>query len=120
MLRHLKRLTPDDRVVTTIITFNEDISGWQAKCHRAQTAIARSWAYDKLQRALDFYCGKRILSFDETAATLFDQLRVRDRRIGTNDLSIAAITLAVGGILVTRNKVDFERVPGLALEDWTT
>lgn len=118
VLRHLESLHEDDRVATTIITFNEDITGWQAKCNRAQTATARSLAYDKLQRAMDFYCGKRILPFDATAAELFNQLRARDKRIGTNDLSIAAITLSVNGILVTRNTVDFQRIPELTLEEW--
>ena len=59
------------------------------------------------------------LPFDETAATIFDQLRAQRIRIGTNDLAIAAITLSVRGILVTRNTVDFQRVPDLLIEDWT-
>jgi tRNA(fMet)-specific endonuclease VapC len=59
------------------------------------------------------------LPFDEAAAAIFDQLRTQKLRLGTNDLAIAAITLAVRGILVTRNTVDFRRIPGLVLEDWT-
>ena len=46
---------------------------------------------------------------------IFDQLRVQKLRIGPNDLAIAAITLAVSGTLVTRNTVDFQRIPGLVL-----
>jgi tRNA(fMet)-specific endonuclease VapC len=120
VLRHLEALADEDRLVTTIITFNEDIRGWQARCNQARDAAARSRAYNQLQRALDFYCGRRCLPFDEAAVEIFNQLRARDKRIGTNDLTIAAITLAVKGILVTRNFVDFSRIPDLPLEDWTT
>jgi tRNA(fMet)-specific endonuclease VapC len=36
------------------------------------------------------------------------------------DLRIASIALANNMTLLTRNTVDFERVPGLIQEDWTT
>jgi tRNA(fMet)-specific endonuclease VapC len=38
--------------------------------------------------------------------------------IGANDLWIAAQALATDAILVTNNTREFERVPGLALENW--
>jgi tRNA(fMet)-specific endonuclease VapC len=46
-------------------------------------------------------------------------LRQQQIRIGTQDLRIAAISLANQTTLVTRNQQDFSKVPGLLLEDWT-
>jgi tRNA(fMet)-specific endonuclease VapC len=52
------------------------------------------------------------------AQALFAELR-RSVRIGSQDLKIASIVIANKGILVTRNRKDFEQVPGLTFEDWT-
>lgn len=38
--------------------------------------------------------------------------------IGSNDLLIAATALAYSSVLVTNNTREFERVPGLVIEDW--
>jgi len=39
--------------------------------------------------------------------------------IGANDLWIAAHARALGLTVVTGNTSEFNRVPGLAVEDWT-
>lgn len=119
MLDRIRSLPAEDTVVTTIITFGEDLSGWLPACRRARDGTDRARAYARLQRGLDFYRGWCCLPFDETAALIFDPLRAQKLRIGTNDLAIAAITLSVKGILVTRNSVDFKRIGGLSIEDWT-
>jgi tRNA(fMet)-specific endonuclease VapC len=120
VLKRIRDLSPEDSVVTTIITFGEDLGGWLPACRRASNGPARARAYARLQRGLDFYRGWVCLPFDTTAAEIFDQLRDQKLRVGTNDLAIAAISLSVNGTLVTRNTVDFSRVSGLPLEDWTT
>jgi tRNA(fMet)-specific endonuclease VapC len=119
MVQRLQLLSDDDLVVTTIITFGEDLGGWLPACRRAPDGAARARAYARLQRGLTFYREWVCLPFDTAAAAIFDQLRAQKLRIGTNDLAIAAITLAVNGTLVTRNTVNFQRITGLVLEDWT-
>jgi tRNA(fMet)-specific endonuclease VapC len=119
VLQHLQRLVEDDRVVTTIITFGEDLGGWLPACRRAPNGTARSRAYSRLQRSFDFYRQWICLPFDDAAAVIFDRLRAQRLRVGTNDLAIAAITLAAQGVLVTRNAIDFQRIPELEGEDWT-
>ena len=59
-----------------------------------------------------------ILAFDEPAATIFRTLRKELPQAGTQDLKMAAITLAHDATVLTRNLVDFSKVPGLRLENW--
>jgi tRNA(fMet)-specific endonuclease VapC len=75
--------------------------------------------YARLQETLEYFTRVRVLPFDESAAQWFCRLSQQRIRIGTQDLRIAAIALANGCIVITRNRRDFERVPGLAVEDWT-
>ena len=116
---HVQSLPEETPVITTIITVGEDLSGWLPACRRARDGAERVKAYARLQRAQEFYQRLGCLPFDETAAGIFEELRVQKNRIGTNDLAIAAITLSVSGILVTQNIVDFQRVPNLSCEDWS-
>lgn len=63
-----------------------------------------------------------ILPFDEGAMRRYGPLRSelerQGRPIGALDMLIAAHALALGCTLVTNNTREFERVPGLRLENW--
>ncbi|MEP7336218.1 MAG: type II toxin-antitoxin system VapC family toxin [Acidobacteriota bacterium] len=111
-------LAEDDQVCTTMISFGESVGGWLPKCRHAQTGHKRAEAYQNLYEAFVFYRRMICLPFDSAAAAIFDQLRPQKLKIGVNDVAIAAITLSVNGILITRNFADFERVPNLKFEDW--
>lgn len=75
-----------------------------------------------LRRLRDFFEPFQSVSFDDRAAEVYGSLRSHLRRegsaIGSNDLMIAAIAVALGLTLVTRNRDEFERVPGLGLVSW--
>lgn len=63
-----------------------------------------------------------VASFDAQAATHFGQVRAELDRvgkpIGPYDMMIAGHARALGLILVTNNMKEFEKVPGLRLENW--
>jgi tRNA(fMet)-specific endonuclease VapC len=64
-----------------------------------------------------------VLPFDNRAAYHFGQIRAAlyraGRPIGPYDMMIAGQARASGLKLVTNNVKEFERVPGLLLEDWS-
>lgn len=64
-----------------------------------------------------------LLPFDEKAAYHFGQIRAAlyrmGRPIGPYDMMIAGQARSLGLTLVTNNIKEFERVPGLLLEDWS-
>lgn len=64
-----------------------------------------------------------VLAYDEMAASHTGQLRAELARagmpIGPYDQMIAGHARARGLIVVTNNRREFDRVPGLRVEDWT-
>jgi tRNA(fMet)-specific endonuclease VapC len=70
----------------------------------------------------DFAARLVILPWDQSAAHHYGELRAHLERqgapIGNMDLMIAAHALSLGAVLVSDNIRHFEKVPGLALENW--
>jgi tRNA(fMet)-specific endonuclease VapC len=114
----LAGLKPEERV-TTIITFEEQMRGWMAHLAQARSLPRQVEAYRRLKDFLDRYLEITVLEFDEVAAAEFERLKRSRLRIGTMDLKIAAIALAHGAAVLTRNLKDFTSVPDLRVEDWT-
>jgi tRNA(fMet)-specific endonuclease VapC len=103
---------------TTVANYEEQTRGWLAFTAKARQVSALIDAYDRLQRHLDLYCSIQVLGFDDVAATKFQALKNSKLGIGTMDLRIASIVLSHDATLLSRNLVDFHRVPGLKVEDW--
>src|SRR6266542_7137416 len=77
----------------------------------------------RLTEQLDLILGTLpILPLEPGADYLYGDIRTAlekgGRPIGPNDLLIASQALALGLTLVTDNMREFERVPGLKLENW--
>lgn len=118
VLRRIVEHAPAE-VATTIITMAEQLRGRLAEINRAQDPRSLVSAYWWLGRTRNYYCSAVVLHFDTASAAMFGILAAQRLRVGTQDLRIAAITLANDAVLVTGNRRDFERVPGLRIEDWT-
>jgi tRNA(fMet)-specific endonuclease VapC len=106
-------------IKTTAITVEEQYAGRLAQIRKAKTSEVLVNAYDRLITTVSFFVELEILPYNLLADSHFRQLRQMGIRIGTQDLRIASITLAYNGIVITRNRKDFDQVPGLTIEDWS-
>lgn len=108
------------QLATTVITVEEQLSGWYTLLRRAKRPQQLAHAYQRLADNVQLLSHLQILSFTEPAIERFEGLRSLKLGVKHMDLRIAAIAMEHGGTLVTRNLVDFRSVPGLTIEDWST
>lgn len=101
------------RIVVSAITYSEmrfGASGTKASPRHVQL--------------VDAFCERldSILPWDRAAVDATTEiklaLRIAGTPIGPSDTAIAGHAIAAGAMLVTNNTREFERVPGLKLEDW--
>lgn len=75
-----------------------------------------------LDTVANFAARLQILPFANNAATHYGQIRteleIAGTPIGLHDMLIAAHARSEGLIMVTRNRREFDRVPGLRIESW--
>jgi tRNA(fMet)-specific endonuclease VapC len=83
---------------------------------------AKKGSSDLSQRIDQMLASLNVLPLDREADRHYAEIRTHLGRkgipIGSNDLLIAAHTLALDLILVTDNVDEFARVPGLSFENW--
>ena len=85
----------DRPVATTIVSIEEQLRGRLALINQKPVGAEQVLPYTKLIELIEFYPGWRILPFDQIAVERFHNLRGAKVRIGTMDLKIAAIVLAL-------------------------
>ncbi len=112
--------SPDDPLAITIITVEEQLSGWFRMIRKARKPEDLALAYENLAANVRFLAQVPILPFSVLAIERFQHLAAARFNVSGMDLRIAAIVQEHGGILVTRNLRDFQRIPDLLTEDWTS
>lgn len=107
-----KRLAAE-QLVMSAITFGELQHGANKSNQRERTLAQLA----ELTRYIP------VESLTAAAAQFYGQIRAmlekQGRIIGNNDLWIAAHALALDVTLATNNEAEFQRVPGLKVENWT-
>jgi len=112
VLRRFKQHGPDQLGISTVTLaercYGADKSSNPAKNHTLLGA---------------FLAPLRVVAFDAESAEYYGTIRAelegRGLPIGPFDTMIAAHALRLGLPLVTNNSREFQRVPGLTIEDWT-
>jgi tRNA(fMet)-specific endonuclease VapC len=110
-----------DRVAITIVTHVELFRGRFAAVVSAATGAECLAAQHRLEHTQTQLAGAEVVPITEEVAEQFDALRSLKKlnKMGAGDRLQAALALAHGATLVTRNTKDFAQVPNLKLDNWT-
>lgn len=106
-------------VFMSAVSLQEQMLGAHAIITGARTDAAIVQGYRLIASLHRLYSSFQVLPVEAQDVLQFHDLRKQGVRIGTMDLRIAAIALTRGLTVVTRNRRDFQQVPGLRIEDWT-
>ena len=110
---------PPSELAITVISVEEQLSGWYTELRRVKQPSELADLYQRLTTTVRFLGRLQILTYHLQAIARYEHLKAAKLNVRKMDLRIAAIALENQAILVTRNTRDFQRVPGLVLEDWT-
>ena len=103
---------------TTIVNVEEQMRGWLAAIAKERTLLRQITTYRELADLFDFFAKINIVSLTAEAVDLFNGFRKSGVKVATMDLKTACIAIASNALLLTANRRDFEKVPGLRFENW--
>jgi tRNA(fMet)-specific endonuclease VapC len=107
-----------EELAITVITVEEELSGWYSQLRKVRRPEEQAEVYERLARTVPVLARWNILSMTHSAILRYETLKRMNLNVRKMDLRIAAIVLECGGVVVTRNVRDFQRVPNLAVENW--
>jgi tRNA(fMet)-specific endonuclease VapC len=109
-----------DQLGVSVITRIEILRGRFDSVFKAADGTELLAAQRRLDRDEEFLSALLVIGIDNEVAAAFDRLRGTKalRKIRRGDLLIGSTALAHDATLVTRNRRDFDLVPGLQIENW--
>ena len=88
----------------------------QAEAGKAKADLDVAYFY--LERTIADLKGAHVLSFMPSVEVMVQGWRNQKIKVGISDLRIAAICIVHSATLISRNRRDFDQVPGLLVEYW--
>ncbi|MBX9583105.1 MAG: type II toxin-antitoxin system VapC family toxin [Gemmataceae bacterium] len=113
------RYRKTDSVVLPVIAVREVWRGLVALVDKARTSEREAAAYDLMTETVNDLREWPVVGFPLAAIRRYVELKQQKLNVGANDLKIGAIALEAGATVVTRNRRDFGRIPGLQIVDWS-
>jgi tRNA(fMet)-specific endonuclease VapC len=110
-----------DELALPVVVVEEVMRGRLNAIRQAQSkkkVVELTEAYERLANSVEAAAHFPILNYTPEADVLTQQWRTQKIKVGMQDLRIGAICVSQNIRLATRNRHDFERVPGLVLELW--
>ena len=108
-----------DTLAISVVTVEEQLLGWLAEVRKTRDRNKQEAVYRRMASCFQDLSGWSVVPYTVPAMQRFDALVKLRINIGRNDMKIAAIALEEGATVATRNAVDFSRVPGLSIVDWS-
>jgi tRNA(fMet)-specific endonuclease VapC len=118
--QRIANVPPDDQAAS-MVAIEEIIRGRLNVIRQAEGGKARitvEHAYLLFEQTLDDIRAVKILSYTQLAEVLVKDWRKQKIKGSTHDLRIAASCVVSSATLVTRNRRDFQNIPGLLVEFW--
>jgi tRNA(fMet)-specific endonuclease VapC len=106
-------------VSVPVITVEEVWGGWAKAISRAKTPDRIALGYARITETRSELRYWTVVSLAVGAIARYNVLKQQKLNAGGNDLRIASIALETGATVVTRNRRDFARISGVAIEDWS-
>jgi tRNA(fMet)-specific endonuclease VapC len=117
IIRRISQCAPEELAIT-VITAEEQLSGWFTLLRRSKSNADLARTYQRLADTVKLLSVFPILPYTEAAITRYEQLKTMKLNVGGMDLRIASIVLEHSGTVITRNLMDFQRIPDLSCENW--
>ena len=112
---------PDDQHGIPIVSAEEVLRGRLDAIRKSQAGKSKMTideTYRRFERTIIDLQNLKILSHSAQAETLVQSWLGQKIKVGISDLRIAAICIVHSATLISRNRRDFEQVPGLMVEYW--